>query len=197
MGFRHSSKTYRLLTLEKNLIKLLSVCKLVTVSYSASGRIKWHNVYKAEVLMYGNFFLPQLLNEIKKEATKGVFFLDSQMSLLVYPYSNTFNMAVMQFWKERNYFGVLGEQSFIVKKINNCFFMPRGFLRNRMIVSDLILCWNLSRGWDAYEIKSKIFTFLSSLKMLLWNINMKKSAILGELCPVSEEPEQKVIGCRS
>ena len=73
----------------------------------------------------------------------GIFFLDSHMSLLVYPYSNTFNMAVMQFWKQRNYFGVLGEQSFIVKK-NNCFFMPRGLLGSRMIVSDLILCWNIA-----------------------------------------------------
>ena len=152
---------------------------------------------KQRCLCMVTFFFPSYWMKSKRKQPRRYFFLDSQMSLLVYPYSNTFNMAVMQFWKERNYFGVLGEQSFIVKKINNCFFMPRVFLRNRMIVSDLILCWNLSRGWDAYEIKSKIFTFLSSLKMLLWNINMKKSAILGELCPVSEEPEQKVIGCRS
>ena len=79
----------------------------------------------------------------KRKQPRGYFFLDSQMSLLVYPYSNTFNMAVMQFWKQRNYFGVLGEQSFIVKK-NNCFFMPRGLLGSRMIVSDLILCWNIA-----------------------------------------------------
>lgn len=144
MGFRHSSKTYRLLTLEKNLIKLLSVCvkwwqfpTLLVGGLNGTMYIKHRYLYMVTLF-------PSPVIESKRKQSRGCFFLDSQMSLQVYPYSNTFNMAVMQFWKERNYFGVLGDQSFIVKKKKNCFFMPRGFLGNRMIVSDLILCWNIA-----------------------------------------------------
>lgn len=53
--------------------------------------------------------------ESNRKQAKGCFFLDGQMSLQAYLYGNTFNVAVMQFWKERNYFGALGDQSFTVK----------------------------------------------------------------------------------
>lgn len=45
----------------------------------------------------------------------GIVFLDSQTSSQVYLYDNTLQMAVTQFWKERNYVSALREQSFIVE----------------------------------------------------------------------------------
>lgn len=48
--------------------------------------------------------------EPKRKQTKGYYFSRESLSLQVFLYGNTLKVAVMQFRKERSYFGALGEQ---------------------------------------------------------------------------------------
>lgn len=77
MGFRHSSKTYRLLTSEKNLIKLSEyMCRMVTVPYLllVGGLNGTMDIKHRCLCMVVLFPSPVKFNGLKQEASKGVFF---------------------------------------------------------------------------------------------------------------------------